>query len=83
VTRATVLHRDRPDEDPAGAPSGLRWVWGSEMREWNLMCGSQYLGRVTRRFFGVGTHDAFSAHSSVYSGPSIAAAALVKEVRRG
>ena len=85
MTRATVLHRDRPDDDPAGAPSGMRWVWSSEMREWNLVCDSQYLGRVTRRFFGVGTYDAFSAYCSVYSGPCLrdAARALVREVRRG
>ena len=46
---ATVLHRDRPDEDPAGAPSGLRWrpVSGGW---WGLFSGSACLGTVERLF---------------------------------
>jgi hypothetical protein len=45
VSRATVLHRDRPDEDPAGAPSGLRWRL-LEHGGWRLWRGEVCVGAI-------------------------------------
>jgi len=45
VTRATVLHRDRPDDDPAAAPSGLRWRL-LEHGGWRLWRGEVCVGAI-------------------------------------
>ena len=87
VRRArTKLHRDRPTEDPAGAPSGLRWrlVSGGW---WALFRRDSCVGTVDR-LFADWPWDAGLASSSgwrrVRSGTlSDCARALVAEVRRG
>lgn len=45
MSRATVLHRDRPTEDPAGAPSGLQWRL-LEHGGWRLWRGEVCVGAV-------------------------------------
>jgi len=94
VSRATVLHRDRPDEDPAGAPSGLRWrpVFGGDV--WMLLregwCGNgsrTWIGSVSRttdgRFTISRTEVLPRGRARTRKTIRGAARALVREVRRG
>jgi hypothetical protein len=92
VTRATALHRDRPDEDPAGAPSGLRWVgWrptGRELRRWELTGGRRRLGWCLRHWASRTWRAVVLAdcgtRETVHEGAlSDCARRLVREVRRG
>ena len=93
MTRATTLHRDRPNEDPAGAPSGMRWrpVFGGDV--WMLLrdgwCnGSRsWLGSVCRttdgRFVISRTEILPRGRARPRKTIRGAAKALVREVRRG
>jgi hypothetical protein len=92
VTRATTLHRDRPDEDPAGAPSGLRWVgWqptGREVRRWELTGGRRRLGWclrhwASRTWRAVVLADCGSSETVHEGALGDCSRALVREVRRG
>jgi hypothetical protein len=89
VSRPTVL---ACPEDPAGAPSGLRWVgWsstGRDVRRWELVCGRKRLGwclrHWTSRIWRAVVLADCGSGETVHEGTlSDCARQLVREVRRG
>ena len=90
--RATTLHRDRPDEDPAAAPSGLKWIgWrptGRELRRWELTAGCRRLGWclrhwASRTWRAVVLADCGSSETVHEGALGDCARAMVEAVRRG
>lgn len=79
--RATVLHRDRPTEDPAGAPSGLRWRY-LEHGGWRLWRGEVCVGGVLRvgQEWWTGSVLRSGIWRTIATGPLVTVA---REVRRG
>jgi hypothetical protein len=89
VTRATTLHRDRPDEDPAAAPTGLRWEmngdWSWSLREPARGRSGRAVGHVWRLPAWRDRRRRWVRFPGVTRYPYLpdAARALVEAVRRG